>query len=165
MMYRNGTCMYRSGTTKNICTEIDLICTEVVMYRNCPPLCTETVMYRKRPNPYNICLRAFFPWTSWISRHQKGKPFWIYWSKRRWDGSGTICTICKSFAPHSRQITTPVPHLSVFTGQMPFLPPNQQFQSTEGYCYLTAITVRDIPCLELSVDLRHLCSEGPKSEI
>jgi len=32
-------------------TEIDLICTEVVMYRNCPPLCTETVMYRKRPNP------------------------------------------------------------------------------------------------------------------
>jgi len=31
--------------------EIDLICTEVVMYRNCPPLCTETVMYRKRPNP------------------------------------------------------------------------------------------------------------------
>jgi len=32
-------------------TEIDLICTKVVMYRKCPPLCTETVMYRKRPNP------------------------------------------------------------------------------------------------------------------
>jgi len=29
-------------------------------------------------------------------------------------------------------ITTPVPHRSVFTGQMPFLPPNQQCQSTEG---------------------------------
>ena len=26
----------------------------------------------------------------------------------------------------------PVPHHSVFTGQMPFLPPNQQHQSTEG---------------------------------
>ena len=26
----------------------------------------------------------------------------------------------------------PVPHHSVFTGQMPFLPPNQQCQSTEG---------------------------------
>ena len=25
-----------------------------------------------------------------------------------------------------------VPHHSVFTGQMPFLPPNQQRQSTEG---------------------------------
>jgi len=27
--------------------------TEVVMYRNCPPLCTETVMYRKRRNPFD----------------------------------------------------------------------------------------------------------------
>ena len=36
---------------KNTCTKIDPVCTEVVMYRNCPPLCTETVMYRKRPNP------------------------------------------------------------------------------------------------------------------
>jgi len=26
----------------------------------------------------------------------------------------------------------PAPHHSVFTGQMPFLPPNQQRQSTEG---------------------------------
>ena len=41
-------------------------------------------------------------------------------------------TICKSFAPRSRQITMPVPHHSVFTGLMPFLPPNQQRQSTEG---------------------------------
>jgi len=38
----------------------------------------------------------------------------------------------KSFAPRSRQITTPVPHHSVFTGRMPFLPPNQQRQSTDG---------------------------------
>jgi len=35
-------------------------------------------------------------------------------------------TIRKSFAPRSRQITMPVPHHSVFTGQMPFLLPNQQ---------------------------------------
>jgi len=47
-------------------------------------------------------------------------------------GSGISWTICKSFAPHSRQITMPTPHHSVFTGQMPFLPPNQQHQSTEG---------------------------------
>jgi len=39
--------------------------------------------------------------------------------------------LCK-FAPRSRQISTPAPHHSVFTGQMPFLPPNQQRQSTEG---------------------------------
>ena len=55
------------------------------------------------------------------------------WSKRCWGGSGISWTICKSFAPCSRQITTPAPHHSIFfTGRMPFLPPNQQRQSTEG---------------------------------
>jgi len=42
-------------------------------------------------------------------------------------------TICKSFAPHCRQTATPAPHHSIsFTGQMRFLMPNQQCQSTEG---------------------------------
>jgi len=50
----------------------------------------------------------------------------FYWSKRWWGGSGISWTICKSFAHHSRQISTPVPHHSVFTNQMPFLPPNRQ---------------------------------------
>ena len=56
----------------------------------------------------------------------------FYWSKRWWGGSGINWTICKSFAPRSRQITMPVPHHSVFTGRMPFLPPSQQCQTTEG---------------------------------
>ena len=46
-------------------------------------------------------------------------------------GSGISWDICKS-APRSRQITMPATHRSVFTGWMPFLPPNQQRQSTEG---------------------------------
>ena len=46
-------------------------------------------------------------------------------------GSGISWAICKS-APRSRLITTPAPHHSVLTGRMPFLPPNQQRQSTEG---------------------------------
>ena len=46
-------------------------------------------------------------------------------------GTGIRWAICKS-APCSRQITTPASHHSVFAGQMPFLPPNQQRQSTEG---------------------------------
>jgi len=46
-------------------------------------------------------------------------------------GSGISWAICKP-APHSRQITIPAHHHSVFTGRMPFLPPNQQRQSTEG---------------------------------
>ena len=45
--------------------------------------------------------------------------------------SGISWAICKS-ASRSRQITTPAPHHSSFTGRMPFLPPNQQHQSTEG---------------------------------
>jgi len=46
-------------------------------------------------------------------------------------GSGISWAICKS-APRYREITMPVPHRSVFTGQMPFLPPKQQRQSTAG---------------------------------
>ena len=52
---------------------------------------------------------------------------------RGWTVSGSSISwaICKS-APCSRQITTPALHHSVFTGRMPFLPPNQQRQSTEA---------------------------------
>ena len=46
-------------------------------------------------------------------------------------GSGISWAVCKS-APRSRQITMQAPHHSAFTGRMPFLPPNQQRQSTEG---------------------------------
>ena len=81
---------------------------------------------------YYIRLTAFFQ-ENLVIRHQKGKPFWILLeSKRWWGGSGISWTICKSFAPRSRQRTMPVPHHSFFTGWMPFLPPNQQCQSIEG---------------------------------
>jgi len=45
--------------------------------------------------------------------------------------SGISLAICES-APRPRQITMPESHHSVFYRQMPFLPPNQQCQSTEG---------------------------------
>jgi len=51
-------------------------------------------------------------------------------------GSGISWAICKS-APRSRQITVPAPYHSVFTGRMPFLPPNEQCQSTEGLALVT----------------------------
>jgi len=75
---------------------------------------------------------SLFARTTWVSRHQKGNHSGFYWSKRRWGGSGISWATGKSFAPRSRQITTPVPHHSVFTGRMPFLPPHQQHQSTKG---------------------------------
>jgi len=40
-------------------------------------------------------------------------------------------------APRSRQITTPTPHHSIFTGWTLFLMPKQQCQSTGGHLYGT----------------------------
>jgi len=66
-----------------------------------------------------------------VGWYQKGKTNLDFTEARdsewQWHQRG----ICKS-APRSRQITMPAPHHSVFTGRMPFLPPNQQRQSTEG---------------------------------
>jgi len=47
-------------------------------------------------------------------------------------GSGISWTICKSFAPCSRQLTMPAPHHSVFTGRMLFLTFHQQFQALKA---------------------------------
>ena len=52
-----------------------------------------------------------------------------------WDSSGISWTICKQSAPRSRQITTPTPHRSIFTGRMLFLTPNEQCKSTESKQY------------------------------
>jgi len=49
-----------------------------------------------------------------------------------WDGSGISWTICKQYAPCSRQTTTQTRHHSIFTDQMLFLTPSQQRQSTVG---------------------------------
>ena len=65
---------------------------------------------------------------------RKAKPTWILLKQETVSGSGISWAICRS-APRSRQITTPAPHHSVFTGRMPFLPPNQQHQSIEGQSY------------------------------
>jgi len=73
-------------------------------------------------HPFN----SLFSRTTWVSWHQKGKPLWILleqemmgWQWHQLDHMQIICI-------RSRQITTPVPQHSVFTGRMPFLAPNQQ---------------------------------------
>jgi len=75
--------------------------------------------------------------TTQVSRYQKGKTNLDFIGARDSEWQWHQLAICKS-APRSRQITTPAPHYSsFFTGRMPFLPPNQQCQSTEGtvlYC-------------------------------
>ena len=62
---------------------------------------------------------------------RKVKPIWILLKQETVSGSDISWAICKS-APRSRQTTTPAPTTQFFTGRMPFLPPNQQCQSTEG---------------------------------
>ena len=68
-----------------------------------------------------------------MSRYQKGKTNLDFTEARdsewQWHQLGHMqLQVCTSLL----QITTPAPHHSVFTGRMPFLPPNQQRQSTEG---------------------------------
>jgi len=62
---------------------------------------------------------------------RKVKPIGILLKQVTVNGSGISWAVFKS-ALRSRQIATPAPHHSVFTGRMPFRSPNQQRQSTEG---------------------------------
>jgi len=59
------------------------------------------------------------------------------------DGSGISWTICKQSAPLSRQITTPTPHRSIFTGQMLFLAPSQQCQSKKDTAFTLSYVIAD----------------------
>ena len=58
------------------------------------------------------------------------KPIWIYWSKRKWvavASAGLYASLHLIPDNHAS-----IPPLKFFTGRMPFLPPNQQHQSTKG---------------------------------
>ena len=83
---------------------------------------------------------GLFSRTTWVSQHQKCKPFWILlkqemlgWQRHHQDHMQIICTTLQTD-------TTPVLHHSIFTGRMLLLTPNQQCQSTEG----TAIATQQI---------------------
>jgi len=67
-----------------------------------------------------------------VSRYQKGKTNLDFTEARdsewHWHQLGHM-QVCTSFQTDNHAST---PLLSFFTGWMPFLPPNQQHQSTEG---------------------------------
>jgi len=65
---------------------------------------------------FSHTFNGLFSRTTWVIWHQKGKSFWILLKQALMGGSGISWTIRKSFAPHSRQITIPVPHHSIFYG-------------------------------------------------
>jgi len=69
-----------------------------------------------------------------VSRNQKGKTNLDFTEARdsewQWHQLGHIMQVCTALQTDSHASTPP---LSFFTGRMPFLLPNQQHQSTEGY--------------------------------
>ena len=70
--------------------------------------------------------------TTQVSRYQKGKTNLDFTEARdtewQWHQPGNM-RVCTSLQTDNHASTPP---LSFFTGRMPFLPPNQQCQSTEG---------------------------------
>jgi len=75
-----------------------------------------------------------------VSRYQNGKTNLDFTeardSERQWHQLGHM-QVCPSLQTENHASTPP---LSFFTGQIPFLPPNQQRQSTEGITHNQLIT-------------------------
>jgi len=90
-----------------------------------------------------------------VSRYQKGETDLDFTEARdsewQWHQLGHM-QVCTS----DNQITTPAPHHSkFFTGRMPFMPPNQQHQSTEGITVTKLTTLKTVlfgpPCIYSTV--------------
>ena len=82
-------------------------------------------------HPFN----GHFSGTTQVSRYQKGKTNLDFTEARdsewQWHQLEHM-QVCTSLQTDNNASTSP---LSFFTGRMPFLPPNQQRQSTEGITY------------------------------
>jgi len=87
-----------------------------------------TECWQSNTHPFN----GPFSGTTQVSRYQKGKTNLDFTEARdsewQWHQLGHM-QICTSLQTNSHTSTPPV---KFFTGRMPFLPPNQQCQSTEG---------------------------------
>ena len=78
-------------------------------------------------------LTALFPGLSGWASTKKVNQSGFHWSKRQWVAVASAGPqVCTSLHTDNHASTPP---LSFFTGRMPFLPPNQQRQSTEGNLY------------------------------
>ena len=65
---------------------------------------------------------------------RKVKPIWILLKQETVSGSGISCAICKS-APHSRQITMPAPHHSVYLqAGCPSCRPTNSIKALKAQC-------------------------------
>jgi len=94
-------------------------------------------------------LTALFPGPPTWAGTRNVKPIWILLKQETVSGSGISWAVCES-ATGSRQITMPTPHhSSFFTDRIPFRPPNQQCQSTEGNQCKTSLEQNFTACMPL----------------
>ena len=106
--------------------------------------------------PLNGCVAICLGLPTWAST-RKVNQSGFYWSKRQWvavASAGSVCTLLQTDNHAS------TPPLKFFTGRMPFLPPNQQCQSTEGKYLVSgyAINYVDTGCF-------FLCDISMESEV
>ena len=94
-------------------------------------------------------LMALFPGLPRWAGTRKVKPIWIWLNQETVSGSGISWAMCKS-APHSRQITTPAPHHSVFY-RPDALPAAERTASKHITPSLTVILVSQITLVSLLV--------------
>ena len=96
-------------------------------------------------------LTALFPGLPRWAATRKVKPNWFYWSKRQWVA---VAPAGPYGSLHVAPDRKPCQHPTTlfFTGRMPFLPPNQQCQSTKtlvnavktvSKCYINLFSTTD----------------------
>ena len=99
----------------------------VFLQAGCPSCCP-TVSKHTHTHPFNGPLSG----STRLSQYQKGKTDLDFTgardSERQWHQLGHM-QVCTSLQTDNH---ASIPPLSFFTGRMPFLPPNQQCQSTDG---------------------------------
>ena len=112
-MHRTTPCFYRLHCTVFLLLLLD---GGVDCYLFITPKATHNTTshcYKERRKIHTHTFNGPFSGTTRVSWYQKVKPIWILLEQETVSGSGISWAICKS-APRSRQITTPVPHHSVF---------------------------------------------------
>jgi len=123
----------------------------------CVIKCTRSL--QQHTHPFN----GPFTGTTRVGRYQKGKTNLDFTEARdsEWQWH-QLChmQVCTSFQTDNHASTPP---LSFCTGRMPFLPPNQQCQSTEGTHYSNTIIITTIILSSLAFCLQ--CLAGRRKSI
>jgi len=121
-----------------------LVCTHAIVglctvWPRSPPIafqlsnfCTSWQEFWQPSSPFCPLAHVFsgpFPGLPGWASTRKAEPIWILLKQEwQWHQLGHM-QVCTSLQTDNHASTSP---LSFFTGRMPFLPPNQQSQSTEG---------------------------------